>query len=633
MYDVRLVVDEIEAIDQTDQDGFTFGFIPKTLRPGDEVYFVVSGASSNNQQFDTKIPEKGTQKIKENKPVSNIELQRFQLKDKEKVGLIVNVSEEDGPSVGDVFKSILPVLVGAGKITAAILTSNVGLGLSAAPDLKKGASDLYKTIDDTKNQSIGAFSLEIDHKYGKPEFNWISNTEAKTQLVFSNYNTAEFIATDNGDGDNNYKYRIRVRAELLDTAISALDYSLENTNDKNLILIGNDVIDGKGNDLNNRISGNNRSNILYGGGGDDYVNGREDNDTLYGWYGDDTLDGWSGNDDIFGEAGNDVLFGGDGNDLINGGKDNDTLSGYLGNDKVFGEAGNDLLRGGNGNDLIKGGEGNDTLFGGIGNDTLSGGFGYDIIDGQEGIDTVNYNYYNEGISLNLLAQEENSFTDENLNNKPVVNKWDAVTKLDVVTNIENAIGGQGDDTIFGSSINNEIKGGKGNDNINGKDGDDRLFGNEGNDIIYGGKGNDTITGGVQSGNLEQDTLVGNEGSDIFELSNSHSERYKNLLIRSNFNPHSFYGVSIHLLEITVPSFYFGKGDEDYALIEDFTKGEDKIRILGITSLGGDIIHSYSLRKVQGNANAINTNIYYNDDLIGIVSGADIELTQEYFTFV
>ena len=203
MYDVRLVIDEIEAIDQTDQDGFIL-FIPKTLRPGDEVYFVVNGTGSINGQFDSRIPEEGTRKVKENKPATDIELQSFQLNDQEKVALIVNESEEDGPSLGDIAGSLVGPAIAIGKIAVAIATKNPKLGISAVPGLAEGAANVYKTIDNTKHQSIGAFALAIDNIDGKPEFTRIPTGEAKTQLLSEDYNTAEFIATDNGGGDKDF---------------------------------------------------------------------------------------------------------------------------------------------------------------------------------------------------------------------------------------------------------------------------------------------------------------------------------------------------------------------------------------------------------------------------------------------
>jgi Ca2+-binding RTX toxin-like protein len=70
--------------------------------------------------------------------------------------------------------------------------------------------------------------------------------------------------------------------------------------------------------------------------------------------------------------------------------------------------------------------------------------------------------------------------------------------------IENLIGSNYDDQLYGNEIGNKIEGGTGSDSIEGWDGDDILLGGGGNDYLSGGSGNDSIEGG--DGN---DTLVFN----------------------------------------------------------------------------------------------------------------------------
>lgn len=57
--------------------------------------------------------------------------------------------------------------------------------------------------------------------------------------------------------------------------------------------------------------------------------------------------------------------------------------------------------------------------------------------------------------------------------------------------IENAIGGDGDDRIFGNAGANQLTGNAGNDWINGFAGADTLFGGAGSDTLVGGDGRDT----------------------------------------------------------------------------------------------------------------------------------------------
>ena len=66
--------------------------------------------------------------------------------------------------------------------------------------------------------------------------------------------------------------------------------------------------------------------------------------------------------------------------------------------------------------------------------------------------------------------------------------------------IENAIGGNGPDTIIGNDVANSLLGGAGND---------RLDGGAGNDILNGGAGNDTLIGGA---GLDRADFAGNRFS-------------------------------------------------------------------------------------------------------------------------
>lgn len=62
------------------------------------------------------------------------------------------------------------------------------------------------------------------------------------------------------------------------------------------------------------------------------------------------------------------------------------------------------------------------------------------------------------------------------------------------TMIENAVGGAGNDAIYGNELANKLKGGSGNDRLTGRTGDDWLYGG-GGDSLYGGAGADTFYGG------------------------------------------------------------------------------------------------------------------------------------------
>lgn len=58
--------------------------------------------------------------------------------------------------------------------------------------------------------------------------------------------------------------------------------------------------------------------------------------------------------------------------------------------------------------------------------------------------------------------------------------------------IENAVGGSGNDFIFGDALNNTLSGGAGNDALHGGVGNDILIGGAGADFLVGGSGADTF---------------------------------------------------------------------------------------------------------------------------------------------
>jgi Ca2+-binding RTX toxin-like protein len=79
---------------------------------------------------------------------------------------------------------------------------------------------------------------------------------------------------------------------------------------------------------------------------------------------------------------------------------------------------------------------------------------------------------------------------------------------------EKCEGTDGDDTIIGTDVDDEIEGGNGNDVIFGMGGNDEIEGGNGNDTIDGGEDNDTLEGGNGT-----DTLNGGLGDDEFDGGN------------------------------------------------------------------------------------------------------------------
>lgn len=77
-------------------------------------------------------------------------------------------------------------------------------------------------------------------------------------------------------------------------------------------------------------------------------------------------------------------------------------------------------------------------------------------------------------------------------------------------------GGNGKDTLTGLAGSDDIYGGNGDDLLYGGDDNDYLYGGKGKDNLYGGNGND-ILNGYGSGAGEVDVLYGGDGADKFIL--------------------------------------------------------------------------------------------------------------------
>ncbi|MCR0985293.1 calcium-binding protein [Roseomonas populi] len=169
------------------------------------------------------------------------------------------------------------------------------------------------------------------------------------------------------------------------------------------------AVNGRGNELNNVITGNDVANL---------IRGREGNDTLIGGRGADTLEGGVGDDTFVGLDAGDRLDGGPGVDTLSmaavksrswiylDGTDEkgvahsnayaaagvvlasveNIVGSASGSDAFWGDAGVNVLTGLGGNDRLYGKGGNDRLEGGDGNDTLSGGAGTDALTGGTGMD-------------------------------------------------------------------------------------------------------------------------------------------------------------------------------------------------------------------------------------------------------
>ena len=64
----------------------------------------------------------------------------------------------------------------------------------------------------------------------------------------------------------------------------------------------------------------------------------------------------------------------------------------------------------------------------------------------------------------------------------------------IASDVENLVGGRGNDRLTGNSHNNQLDGGAGKDRLQGRSGTDEIDGGPGNDKIVGGPGRDVLSG-------------------------------------------------------------------------------------------------------------------------------------------
>ncbi len=191
-----------------------------------------------------------------------------------------------------------------------------------------------------------------------------------------------------GKGDDTYIINSKTEIDTIeenvnegiDSVVSSISYMLPD-NVENLILNGEDNINGFGNVLDNYIEGNSGDNFLFGLEGNDILYGNGGNDTLIGGVGDDiyivdkdtvTIQESvnEGNDTVISSIS--YTLGSNLENLTLTGNEDLSATGNELDNIITGNDGNNIISGSKGNDILKGGKGSDTyLFNiGDGDDTI-----------------------------------------------------------------------------------------------------------------------------------------------------------------------------------------------------------------------------------------------------------------------
>ena len=293
------------------------------------------------------------------------------------------------------------------------------------------------------------------------------------------------------------------------------DYNSVTLGPGNVLITHADVLyGGAGNDTFTRGGGGTFEDAYYGGSGSDTIEyiGSLSSDIHWDLQGGglftfgnhvevwDSFENYvnltiNSNEQVTGTDTSNYIETGNGLNSISGLGGDDTIVSGGGADTVDAGAGNDLVRAGGGGDWVDGGSGNDSIEAGGGNDLIFGGAGADNVNGGIGIDTFSYAGSAAGIFIQLGGAPGNG--------------GDATG--DVLIGIENVIGSEFNDVIFGDSAVNTLFGGAGTDVLQGGAGADVLYGGDGLDWAgYFGANSDLVidleTPGNSSALFAEDTL-------------------------------------------------------------------------------------------------------------------------------
>ena len=253
------------------------------------------------------------------------------------------------------------------------------------------------------------------------------------------------------------------------------------------------------------LAGDLRNNVIMGGAGDDKIYGGPSPADLDRGDDDEGLGGLTNADTLHGDGGNDMLFGGDGADTLRGGAGDDVLNGGKHADGLYGGAGSDMIHADAADTVINGWlapydttTGADNTYNAPQDDTNTSDVNESLESTNDpmAVDTVSFAKVEDGVTRALNNAGEASPT---------------ATGGATITNVENIIGSQGDDTLTGNTGDNVIEGGEGGDTMDGLGGEDTLS-YEGSDdwvrITLNGTAGDTSPAATTSrGHASGDTAT------------------------------------------------------------------------------------------------------------------------------
>jgi len=143
---------------------------------------------------------------------------------------------------------------------------------------------------------------------------------------------------------------------------------------------------------------------------------------------------------------------------------------------------------------------NDTIYGTGGANLLIGGAGADALFGFDGVDTVSYAASNAGVTVNLLAGTGGG----------------GHAQGDTLNTIENVIGSAFDDVFVSNAVANTFTGGAGSDTISYAGTAQGVIVDLVNGLTWDGFVNDVVSG-IENmiGGAGNDQLWGNSGNNVF----------------------------------------------------------------------------------------------------------------------